>query len=102
MLEVGLGCYKWYQSQTPGDVPTRMLMPGGGWTRGSVPARMLSLEGKGGLGRPISIGEREQMPARTLGLEGEWIMRSHIGGGGERNIPYKDVEPSPYSLAYAF
>ena len=35
------------------------------------------------------------MPARTLGPEGGWIVRSHIGWGGERSIFYKDVETSP-------
>ena len=27
----GFGRYKWYQSQTPGDLPTRRLSPEGGW-----------------------------------------------------------------------
>ena len=32
MLAVGLGCYKWYQSQTPSGVPVRTLgSKGGGW-----------------------------------------------------------------------
>ena len=35
------------------------------------------------------------MPMRTLGLEGEWIVRSHIGWGGERNTLYKGVETFP-------
>ena len=53
-LAVGLGCYKWYQSQTSGGVP-----------------------------------------ARTLGPKGGWIVRSHIGWGGEeRNILY-NVKTSP-------
>ena len=30
MLAVGLGGYKWYQSQTPGDVLARRLNPIGG------------------------------------------------------------------------
>ena len=35
------------------------------------------------------------MPARMLGPEGGWIVRSHIGWGGERNIFYEGVETSP-------
>ena len=30
-LAVGLGYYKWYQSQTPGGVLARTLGPQGGW-----------------------------------------------------------------------
>ena len=41
LLAVGLGRYKWHQSQTPGDAPTRMLGP----------------EGGGFGGGPTSIGE---------------------------------------------
>ena len=29
MLAVGLGCYKWYYSQTPGGVSVRKLAPKG-------------------------------------------------------------------------
>ena len=32
LLVVGLGCYKWYQSQTPSHVPARRLSPEGGLT----------------------------------------------------------------------
>ena len=53
---MGLGYYKWYQSQTPGDVPARRLNLEGGWTRDGVLARTLGPEG-GGLGGPTSIGE---------------------------------------------
>ena len=35
------------------------------------------------------------MSARTLDPEGEWIVRSHVGWGGERIIVYKGVETSP-------
>ena len=31
LLAVGLGCYKWYQSQTSGDVPVKTLGPQGVW-----------------------------------------------------------------------
>ena len=70
LLVVGLSRYKWYQSQTPGDELARRLSSEGGWTRDGV-------------------------PARTLGPERGWIVRSHIGWGGERNILYKGVETSP-------
>ena len=30
LLVVSMGYYKWYQSQTPGDVQTRRLSPEGG------------------------------------------------------------------------
>ena len=56
MPAVGLDGYKWYQSQTTGNVPVRRLSSEGEWTRGGVLARMLGLEG-GGLGGPTSIGE---------------------------------------------
>ena len=45
LLAVSLGCYKWYQRQTPGDVPAKRLSLERGWTRGGVPTRMLGLEG---------------------------------------------------------
>ena len=38
------------------------------------------------------LGER--VSTRMLGSEGWWIMRSHIGWGGERNIFYKGVKTS--------
>ena len=48
LLAAGLVRYKWYQSQTPGDVPTRRVSLEGGLTRCGVPARMLGPEGGGG------------------------------------------------------
>ena len=56
MLAVGLGHYKWYQSQTPGDVLERRPSPEGGWTRDDMLARML-VPKRGGLGGPTSIRE---------------------------------------------
>ena len=41
LLAVDLGCHKWYQSQTLGDVLVRRLSPEGKWTQGSVPTRRL-------------------------------------------------------------
>ena len=40
------------------------------------------------------------MSARTLGPEGGWIVRSHIGWGGKRNIVYKGVETFPKHTRY--
>ena len=37
----------------------------------------------------------DSVPVRILGPQGRWIVRSHIGWRGERNIPYKGVETSP-------
>ena len=76
LLKVELGCYKWYQSQTSGDVPTRRLSSKGGWTRGGVPARTLGPEG-GGLGSPTSIGEGNECQRGRWARRG-WIVRSHI------------------------
>ena len=57
LLVVGLGRYKWYQSQTPGDVPARRLSPEEGVeTRGGVPARMLGIKEEW-IGGPTWIGE---------------------------------------------
>ena len=42
----------------------------------------------------------ERVPARTLGPKGGWIVRSHIGWGGERNILHKGVETSRESSYY--
>ena len=77
-----MGCYKWYQSKTPSDVPVRRLSPDEGWTQGSVLAKTLGLEG-GGLGGSHIDWRRERVPARTLDPEGGWIVRSHIDWGGE-------------------
>ena len=33
--------------------------------------------------------------ADMLGLKGGWIVRSHVGWGGERNIVCKGVDTSP-------
>ena len=109
---------------TSGGVPVRTLSHEGVWTRDGVPVKTLNLEGVwivrshidwreervlarkvdpegGGLCDPTSIGEGndidgrwERVTARMLGFEGEWIVRSHISWGGERNILYKGVETS--------
>ena len=40
------------------------------------------------------------MSARTLGAPKGWIVRSHIGLRGERNIPYKGVETFPLQMHF--
>ena len=78
LLAVGLGRYKWYQSQTPSGVPARTLGLKEGW----IVRSHIEWWGK-------------WVSARTLGLEGRCIVRSHIGWRGEQNIFYKGVETSP-------
>ena len=79
LLAVGLGRYKWYQSQTPGDVPARRLFPEGGRhdvgcaSKDAGPRRWVDL-----VGSHIDW-RKERVPTRILGPEGEWIVRSHIG-----------------------
>ena len=44
--------------------------------------------------RPLQMVSKPDIgvvPARTLGLQGKWIVISHIGWRGERNIPYKGM-----------
>ena len=75
LLVVGLDDYKWYQSQTLGNVQARKLSPEGGWTPGSV-------------------------PTRTLGPEKVWTVRSHIDWRGEQNILCKGVETSSQHMRF--
>ena len=42
----------------------------------------------------------DSVPVRTLGTQEGWIMRFHIYWGRKRNIPYKDVEISPYQTYF--
>ena len=42
--------------------------------------------------------EKGMSGSEDAGPEGGWIVRSHIGWGGERNIFYKCVETSPRVL----
>ena len=46
-------------------------------------------------GRSHIDWRKERGPARTLGPEGGWIVKSHIGWGGEQTTIYKDVETFP-------
>ena len=76
-----------------GRCASEEVAPLRGWTRGSVPARTLGLEG-GVLGCSHQL-QKGTSTSEDAGLEGGWIMRSHIDWGGERSILYKDVETSP-------
>ena len=70
LLAVDFGCYKWYQSQTLGDVLARRLnLEGGGWTLGSVPARTLGPE-EGWIGGPHSIREGKECQWEHWALKG--------------------------------
>ena len=40
----------------------------------------------------VSKPDTGQCASEDAGLQGGWIVRSHIGWRGERNIPYKGVE----------
>ena len=42
----------------------------------------------------VSESDTDQCDSEDVGLQGEWIMRSHIGWRGERNILYEGVETS--------
>ena len=53
-----------------GGVPTRMLGPGRGRHKG------------GGLGDLTLVGKGNGVLVRTLGPERGWIVRSHVGWGG--------------------
>ena len=79
MLTVGLGSYKWYQSQTSSDVSARKLSPEERWTRGGVLAKTLCPKGGGVLGVPTSIEGRNKAKRHTEYQRGHWAPK----GGGE-------------------
>ena len=89
LLAVDLGRYKWYQSQTPDDVPTFSLFPEGVDTR-----RCASKDA--GLKREVNLGavphrlDKGTSASEDAGLRREWIVMS-IGWGGEQII----LKPSP-------
>ena len=98
LLAVGLSRYKWYQSQTPGDVPARRLSPEEGGHE--VVCQQGRWARRGWIGRSHIDGRRERVAVRTLGPEGGWIVRSYISWGGERNTLYKGVETSPSQTCF--
>ena len=59
---------------------------------------MLDLEG-GGLEVPHRL-EKETSASEDAGSRSGWIVRSHVGWGGERNILYKGVEASVYQTCF--
>ena len=78
LLAVGLGCYKWYQSQTQGGVPARTLSPEGG-VDFKIPRRL----------------ERETSASKDVGLQRGVDFEIPYRLERERNIIYKGVETSP-------
>ena len=56
-----------------------------------------TISASGGLGVLQMVSERgtEQCASEDVGPPRGWIVRSHIGWRGERNIPYKGVETYP-------
>ena len=68
LLAVGLGRYKWYQSQTLGNVPARSSPEGGVDTRRCVSKDAGSR--MGWIGGSHIDGRREQVSTRTLALKG--------------------------------
>ena len=69
MPAVGLGRYKWYQSQTPGDVPARRLVP-----RRAVDTRQCASKNT----RPRRGVDLVEVPARNECQQGCWAPK---GGG---------------------
>ena len=69
LLVVGLGRYKWYQSQTLGDVPARRLSPEGGGPK-TVCQQGHWASNRDGLGSPTSIGKGNECQQRCWALEG--------------------------------
>ena len=49
---------------------------------------------EGGLGVSHRL-EKGTSAREDVGPQRGWIVRSHVGWGGERNILYKGVKPSP-------
>ena len=59
------------------------------------PRRTISTSGGLGLVQVISKSGTERCASEDAGPPRGWIVRSHVGCKGERNISYKDVETSP-------
>ena len=56
--------------------------------------RTISTSGGLGLSHMVSQPNTGRCASVDTGPQEGWIMRSHIGWGGERNILYKGVETS--------
>ena len=74
-------------------MPTRKLSPEGEHTWDGVPARTLGCE-RCELGDPHRL-EKETSVSEDVGPKGGWIVRSHIGSGGEQNIFTRVLRPFP-------
>ena len=75
------------------------MNPEGGWIRGGVQARTLGLEGGVDCGVPHRL-EKGTSANEDAGPSGGWIVRSHLGWRGERNIflqkcSFKNFERKP-------
>ena len=81
-----LDCYKWYQSQTLGDVPARRLNPKRGGHKVVCQQGRWAPKG-GGLGGPHRL-EKGTSVNENVGSQRGWIVRSHISWGGEQSILY--------------
>ena len=73
---VGLGWYKWYQNQTPGDVSVRRLNPEGGGHEAMCQQGRWALKG-GGLGGPTLIREGNEYQRRRWASKGVDCEISH-------------------------
>ena len=105
-LAVDLGCYKWYQSQTPDNVrqcvillavlkvSSFSLFPRGVDTRRCA-SKDAGPKGRVDLGTIPHQLEEGKSSSVSLGPEGGWIVISHIGWGGEQITIYKGVETFP-------
>ena len=93
LLAVGLGGYKWYQSQTPDDVSARRLSPEGGGHEVVCQQGRWALKGVDW--RVPHRLEKGTSASENVGPKGGWIIRSHIDWGGKRSILYKGVKTSP-------
>ena len=56
------------------------------------PKQTISANGGFGLLQMVSDSGTERCAMEDTGSPRGWIVRSHIGWRGERNIPYKGVE----------
>ena len=59
------------------------------------PKRIISFSCGPGLLQMVSKPDTGRCASEDAGPPRGWIVRSHVGCRGERNIPYKDVETSP-------
>ena len=80
---VGLCHYKWYQSQTPSDVPARRLFPEGGRYEVMCQLECWALKGSGVGKGPTSIRERNEWQWRCWALKGGGLWYTLVGEKNE-------------------